>query len=149
MAANPSVINNCYFKASASTPMVSPLVETILANVSLNFGSLTGLKVTNGSFTPANNYLEPFAGLTIDTTFNFLICLCDAQLNLFTVTTGSGVALVMPVKRFGFFSWVLDPANYLTTLYIDGRTQPNPGNTPMPQGQLVNYTFITGQANIS
>jgi hypothetical protein len=113
--------------------------------VPLSFAGVSNISVLTGTYTPNDDYRyliqSPIAAP------NFIAVLCDGQLTL-TSTFMKSLACYA-VMRFGFFSWVMDPANLLTGLFIDGRTGPNPGNTPMPQGVPVNYTLISGQATIS
>lgn len=112
----------------------------------MTFSSISQIQTFSGTFTPSDSYLYLAQGMTISNAPNFLIVSCHGQLDM-TLSFQKN-AMAMPVMSVGFFSWILDPSNLVTGIYIDGRIAPNPGNTPMPQGLPVDYTVIIGQATI-
>lgn len=146
MALKQASVQNCSFVATVNPSIVAPGVESLPLNIPLNFSSVANVQVYTGTFTPANDQLTVFTGLLVGAAPNFIIVLCDAQLNL--IVENSNAANFInnyPVKRFGFFSSVIDATSFIQQLQLNGLAA---GNSPMPQGVPVNYTIITGQAVI-
>ena len=123
------------------------MVSDLMACIPLNFSNVSNIKQFNGSYVPSNDYVMLASGLLVSNTFNFIIALCDSQLDLTLSFQKSGFSLAL--QKFAFQAWALDPLNFVSSIFIDGRTSPNPGNTPMPQGVAVNYSIITGQGTVS
>lgn len=149
MALNPAQIKNAQFLAQILTQGVFPIQPDIPIDLALNFSGVENIRQYVGTFTPNNDYVIIDAGLIEATSFNFLIAICDKQMNL-TVSLPIS-SFVVAMQRFNFTCWTpsSSPNNWPTGLFIDGRVGPNPGNIPMPQGQTLNYQIITGKATLT
>lgn len=140
-------VTNCSFAALIKPAIVAPGQENLPLNIPLNFSAVSNIQVYNGTYTPSNDMLSIFSGLLAAQAPNFVIILCDAQLNILMANSlGANFIADMPIKRFGFFSVIQDPANFLVSLTLFGMAA---ANSPMPQGVPVNYTIITGIATIT
>lgn len=128
------------FQAQVKPETVTPLSEMLIINLPLYFKDTSNIQVFRGTFNPQNNYQYIFQNLPPEQAPNFLIAVTDAQLNL-----SAGLIQNLPIIRFGFFSWALDPANLMTSLYIEGRAN---FPSPMVQGTPVNYTLVAGRGTV-
>lgn len=144
MSVTPGKIEAAMFTATITESTVAPVSAAQQFMIPLTFSSVANLQTFNGNYTPANDYKYIFQNLPLALAPSFIMVLCDGQLNVTRAYTGSTNSVA--VQRFKFCSWMTDPANYLTSCYLEGRLgQP----TPMPQGQKVSYTIIVGQATLS
>lgn len=147
MALSQPSISGVQFQARISQQILSPFADNRNIVLPLTFSGVQNLQVLSGSYSPNNDYLMLLSGLTAQTSPNFIFVLCDSQLNLTCEFQKSNFNI--PIQRMGFFSFVKDPGNFIASMFMDGRLTPNPGNSPMPQGQPVNYTLVVAQAVIS
>ncbi len=152
MPFTPPGIVGTSFKSKIYPSVISPFVNSIPINFDFTFNEMSNLIVQTDSYTPNNDYATLMTGLTADTSPNFIMFLCDRQANLRVDATspGSGGYLMlndMPVSKFLFLPFLIQPpTSYVTTIYLIGRTN---DPVPMEQGVTVNYTMITGRANIT
>ncbi len=147
MSITPQTITAAQFVATFNLGGVMPIKEAFSWVIPYNFADVQNVNVLNGSYTPANDYFYLQQNIPAALSPNFILILCDAQLSLTMNFTQSNVS--QAIQRFGFYSWVPDAANLLNGFYLDGRTVPSPYVTPMPQGALVNYSIISGQATLT
>lgn len=103
--------------------------------------------MANGKYTPNDDYIYILNGIQPIKSPNFAIIICDGQINVHIQRAQSGGTINnLPVMRFGFLSWKQHLTDYVNALFIDGRLS---AAVPMVQGVEVNYTIITGRAEIS
>lgn len=144
----PATITNALLSMNVNPATVSPLTEALVVKEPINFAGIANLQVINGTFTPANNVfpLKP-GGFDATNTPNFIIVICDAQLNI--IVSGSIVDYVpfLPVQKVAVIMTPQLAGNYVSSVNLSGST--NPAAIAMAQGTPVNYTIIYGQATIS
>lgn len=149
MGMTPPVISNVNFSLVVSEYSHDSLDETIRMKLPISFTDAAHVYRFMGSYTPNNDYLYLFSGYTLTNAPNFMIAICDSATPMSLSCQFQKSNLNIQVQRFSLFSWVMDPLNFCVGCFIDGRLQPNPGNTPLVQGQAINYELIIGQATIS
>ena len=146
MALTAPSIQQANLSMNISPSVITPLLESIPVNLPINFTSMVNLEVLSGSYTPNNDTLSLASSIPTPSAPNFLLLICDKQLNL-TVKSGANVLVAQnPVFKV-FFSTLVGSNGYaITDILFDGQTS---DLNPMPQHVLVNYTLVYGQATIS
>lgn len=144
----PATITNALLSMNVNPATVSPLTEALTVREPINFGSVANLQVINGTFTPANNVLplQP-GGFNATNAPNFIIVICDAQLNITISGSSVDYVPVLPVQKVAVIMTPQLAGNYVSTVQLSGSTAP--AAVAMAQGTPVNYTVIMGQATIS
>lgn len=139
------VISQALFQANIKLDTVAPLADVFNLRHPLNFEQVSNVEVINGTFVTENNYLYLFQGLANVNAPEWMIIVCDGQMNLVAAKSQSGAFFSMPVNRFSFLSWQGDAFDFLSSIYIDGRTS---SPIPMSQGATINYTIIMGRGRL-
>ena len=149
MSLTTPAISNFVLSCVVNPQILNPFTDTIPITLRYAFSNLENLKVFTGTFTPNNDYFYLLSGLTQPEAPNFIFVFCDGQLNIVSINSiiGPNYPLnIIPIQNCAFLSMVKNPPQYITGLYLEGRTSvPN----PMPQGTPVNYTIITGTADVA
>lgn len=147
MSAAQASISSASFAATIRPNFVQPASDIFSLKIPLNFSDVSEVNYYNGSFTPNNNAFYIIDLMIAEKAPNFMIVICDAQLNIYAHKKLTGYVLGgVQVMRYGFFSWFHDASDYLDTLFLDGRTA---SVGPMTQSVGVNYTIITGRGTIA
>jgi hypothetical protein len=140
-------VASAVFSAMIKPDSVAPLSDPFPFKLPINFDSVSEVSIFNGKYTPTNDFVYIFNGLLATKSPNWMLVICDAQMNLYLQRASGNVPLNwFPIIRFGFFSWLQDNTDFVNLLMIDGRTVlPQ----PMIQAVPVNYTIITGKGVLS
>lgn len=141
------VVSNVIFQFTGQSLSQSAFADMINIKLPISFANTTSLTKVGGTYTPNNDYLYLFQGLADNLSPNFLLFITDGPTNLSCQFQKSNFNL--QVVRFHFSTITFDPLNFCSGCFIDGRTSPNPGNTPMAQNTPINYELIYGQSTIS
>lgn len=148
MGLNGASISKAAFQAVISQSCLAPFTDSMQIAYPIGFNNVRNLTKFFGTYTPNDDYRYLVQGATLDTSPNFMIVMADKQIN-FTMSSshfGNQIIAGLAVIKFGFFSWLTDPDNFIQGIFIEGRVA---RDSKMPQGVPVNYTIIAGTADIT
>lgn len=136
-------VTNANFSALIGPGCVTPIAPAFPINLPLNFSACNHIKMFSGLWVPQDDYQYLQNQFSDADAPNWMIVVCDSQLNV-SLTGTQFVSLA--VQRFGFFSWI-NPANSLpTSLYLEGRIATP---APMLQNEPCNYLIVVGQGVVA
>lgn len=124
---------------------IAPLVDSLPIKLPINFAGVANLQVISGTYTPAND-AKTLATFNSGNAPNFIVLICDGQLNLNTQHLLVNGLQNLPVQKVLFWAGTPAPDNYINAIFITGQTNQHP---EMAQGVAVNYTLIVGQATLT
>ena len=146
MSLTSPTITSASFNMTVNPSVVTPLNSILSTPVPINFNSVANLQIFSGTFTPANNILNIATSIQLASAPNFVVLICDAQLNL-TVKSGANILInSVPVNKIQVITLTPSSTYNVTDILFDGTTA---ALQPMTQSVAVDYTVIVGQAVIN